>query len=84
MNCGALILCGGESRRMGEPKAWLPFGRERMLQRVARLVAVAAEPIVVVAGPNQQLPPLPGASESFAIRSADAGRCKAWQPAWRH
>jgi molybdopterin-guanine dinucleotide biosynthesis protein A len=46
---------------MCEPKAWLPFGRERMLQRVVRLVATAAEPVVVVAGPDQELPPLPGA-----------------------
>ena len=34
---GAVVLCGGESRRMGRPKAWLPFGPERMLQRVVRL-----------------------------------------------
>jgi molybdenum cofactor guanylyltransferase len=59
--CGALVLCGGESQRMGEPKAWLPFGRERMLQRVVRLVGTTAEPVVVVAGPDQELPPLPGA-----------------------
>jgi molybdopterin-guanine dinucleotide biosynthesis protein A len=44
---------------MGEPKAWLPFGRERMLQRVVRLVAGAADPVVVVAAPGQDLPPLP-------------------------
>ena len=36
MNLGAVVLCGGESRRMGQPKAWLPFGPERMLQRVVR------------------------------------------------
>lgn len=44
---------------MGSPKAWLPFGHERMLQRVARLAAMAAEPIVVVAAPDQPLPDLP-------------------------
>ena len=61
MNLGAVILCGGESRRMGQPKAWLPFGDERMLQRVVRLVgsAVGMGPIVVVAAPGQELPPLP-------------------------
>jgi molybdopterin-guanine dinucleotide biosynthesis protein A len=56
---GAVVLCGGQSRRMGRPKALLPFGPERMLQRVVRLVARSAGPIVVVAAPGQDLPPLP-------------------------
>jgi molybdopterin-guanine dinucleotide biosynthesis protein A len=56
---GAMIVCGGESRRMGRPKAWLPFGAERLLQRVVRLVSTAADPIVVVAAPGQELPELP-------------------------
>src|SRR4051812_14005176 len=56
---GAVVLCGGQSRRMGRPKAWLPFGPERMLQRVVRLVGEAAGAIVVVAAPGQELPPLP-------------------------
>ncbi len=56
---GALILCGGQSRRMGRPKAWLPFGREVLLQRVVRLLGGAVGPMVVVAGPGQDLPELP-------------------------
>ena len=58
---GAVVLCGGHSRRMGRPKAWLPFGRERLLQRVVRLVAegIGPGPIVVVAAPGQELPALP-------------------------
>ncbi len=44
---------------MGEPKAWLPFGQERMLQRVVRLVSGAADPVIVVAAAGQELPPLP-------------------------
>ncbi len=59
MIVGAVVLCGGESRRMGRPKAWLPFGPERMLQRVVRLVSSVADPIAVVAAPDQQLPALP-------------------------
>lgn len=59
MSLGALVLCGGESRRMGRPKAWLPFGPEAMLQRVVRLVGEVAGPIVVVAAEGQDLPPLP-------------------------
>jgi molybdenum cofactor guanylyltransferase len=60
MTPGAIVLCGGQSRRMGRPKAWLPFGPELMLQRVVRLVGEAAGPVVVVAAPGQDLPELPG------------------------
>jgi len=58
---GAVVLCGGQSRRMGEPKAWLAFGPERLLQRVVRLVGsgIGGGPIVVVAAPGQDCPPLP-------------------------
>ncbi|MCG8449481.1 MAG: molybdenum cofactor guanylyltransferase [Pirellulales bacterium] len=58
---GAIVLCGGKSSRMGYPKAMLPFGQERMLQRVVRLVSTVVTPehIVVVAAPRQELPPLP-------------------------
>src|SRR6516225_8543681 len=59
MSLGAIVVCGGESRRMGRPKAWLPFGSERMLERVVRLVSTAARPVIVVAAPDQELPPLP-------------------------
>jgi molybdopterin-guanine dinucleotide biosynthesis protein A len=59
MTPGAIVLCGGQSRRMGRPKAWLPFGPELMLQRVVRLVGEAAGPVVVVAAPGQDLPELP-------------------------
>jgi molybdopterin-guanine dinucleotide biosynthesis protein A len=59
MTLGAVVLCGGASRRMGQPKAWLPFGPERMLRRVVRLVSAATGPVVVVAAPGQEVPPLP-------------------------
>ncbi len=56
---GAIVLCGGRSRRMGRSKAWLPFGPERLLPRVVRLVGEAVGPLVVVAGPKEELPELP-------------------------
>ncbi|WZO97996.1 molybdenum cofactor guanylyltransferase [Isosphaeraceae bacterium EP7] len=56
----AIILCGGLSRRMGRPKAWLPFGPEVLLQRIVRLIGEATDQVVVVAAEGQDLPPLPG------------------------
>ena len=44
---------------MGLAKATLPFGPELMLQRVVRLLGEVVSPIVVVAAPVQELPPLP-------------------------
>jgi molybdenum cofactor guanylyltransferase len=59
MTLGAVVLCGGQSRRMGQPKAWLPFGPEPMLARVVRRLGTTVGPIVVVAAPGQDLPALP-------------------------
>ncbi len=53
-----VVLCGGESRRMGRDKATLPFGPEMLLQRIVRQVAEVARPVVVVAAAEQTLPPL--------------------------
>lgn len=58
-NCGGIVLCGGQSSRMGLPKATLPFGSERMLERVIRILAEVVDPIVVVAAPGQELPAIP-------------------------
>lgn len=44
---------------MGRPKALLPFGPELMLPRVVRILSEVVSPIVVVAAPDQELPPLP-------------------------
>ncbi len=44
---------------MGKPKAWLPFAGELMLHRVVRILSGVVNPIVVVAAPEQEVPPLP-------------------------
>jgi len=59
VSVGGIILCGGRSTRMGRSKAWLPFGPERMLQRVARILSGVVSPIIVVAAEDQELPDLP-------------------------
>jgi molybdopterin-guanine dinucleotide biosynthesis protein A len=61
MRSAGIVLCGGKSSRMGRPKAWLPFGAELLLQRVVRVLSQVVEPVVVVAAPNQDVPPLPAA-----------------------
>src|SRR5581483_8650343 len=72
MQVGGVVLCGGKSQRMGRPKAWLPFGSELMLQRLARLVGEAVAPVVVVAASGQELPPLP--ADVQIVRDAEEGR----------
>jgi molybdopterin-guanine dinucleotide biosynthesis protein A len=57
---------------MGLPKATLPFGPEQMLQRVVRLLSSVVGPIVVVAAPNQVLPPLP--ADTLVARDEREGR----------
>jgi len=60
MTCvGGIVLCGGQSKRMGTPKAWLPIAGQFMLPRVVRLLCEVVTPIVVVAAKGQVLPPLP-------------------------
>lgn len=71
-NLGAIVVCGGESRRMGSPKAWLPFGPETMLERVVRLVGSVVGPVVVVAAAGQVLPPLPDFAR--VVRDPQPGR----------
>jgi molybdopterin-guanine dinucleotide biosynthesis protein A len=72
MRVGGIVLCGGQSKRMGRPKAWLPFAGELMLPRVVRLLGAVVQPIVVVAAPDQDVPPLPG--EVAIVRDEEKGR----------
>jgi molybdopterin-guanine dinucleotide biosynthesis protein A len=67
-----IILCGGQSSRMGRPKAWLPFAGEIMLPRVVRLLGEAVHPVVIVAAPDQELPPLP--ADVAITRDEERGR----------
>jgi molybdopterin-guanine dinucleotide biosynthesis protein A len=56
---------------MGRPKAWLRVGTELMLPRVVRLVREAVGSAVVVAAPDQDVPPLP--TDVRIVRDAVAG-----------
>jgi molybdopterin-guanine dinucleotide biosynthesis protein A len=72
MTIAGIVLCGGMSKRMGQPKAWLPFAGELMLPRVVRLLGEVVQPIVVVAAPDQEVPPLPAGID--IVRDAEKGR----------
>src|SRR5262249_34374902 len=49
-----------------------PFGDELVLPRVVRLLSEAVHPIVVVAAPDQDVPPLP--SDVAIVRDEEKGR----------
>lgn len=70
---GGVILCGGRSRRMGTPKAWLPIGTETLLGRTVRVVSAVVSPIVVVAAADQEVPPLPLGIPILRDEIADCG-----------
>jgi molybdopterin-guanine dinucleotide biosynthesis protein A len=72
MTVAGIILCGGQSQRMGRPKAWLPFGSETMLGRVARRLGDVVSPLVVVAAPDQDVPPL--SPDVQVVRDEEKGR----------
>ncbi len=73
MRVGGIVLCGGQSSRMGRPKAWLPFEGELLLPRVVRILSEVVAPVVVVAAEGQGLPPLPAGVEIVRDAIPDRG-----------
>lgn len=56
---GAVLLAGGLSSRMGQPKAWLPWRGRPLLLHLLELLAPRCPLRVVVGAAGQELPPLP-------------------------
>lgn len=54
-----IVLTGGRSSRMGTPKALLPFGGVPLIARIVETLRPLCGEVIVVASPDQQLPPLP-------------------------
>ena len=54
MSLAGLILAGGESRRMGSPKALLEFGGETFLDRLILMLGQCCSPVIVVLGHEPQ------------------------------
>ena len=60
MQASLLVLAGGDSRRMGRPKAWLEVGDTYLLRYVAdRLAPAFSEVVVSFAEPEQLEQPVP-------------------------
>ena len=55
----AVILAGGKSSRMGQPKALLPFHGEPLIAHLVRHLQKVFSETVIVAAPEQELPTLP-------------------------
>lgn len=55
---GGIVLCGGQSRRMGRDKSWLQFDGEYLLTRVVRILHGVVQPVVVATRKDQSLPPM--------------------------
>lgn len=58
--CAGILLAGGQSRRMGQDKAMLPFGSEPLGARLFRLLDAACAEVVVIRDPELGFP-VPGA-----------------------
>lgn len=55
MTIAAILLAAGESRRMGSPKALLPWGEQSLLQwEIDQLIASQVDEIIVVLGAGSE------------------------------
>jgi molybdenum cofactor guanylyltransferase len=60
MRTAGVVLAGGRSTRMGEPKAGLEWHGSTLLRRTVSVVgSVVTGPVVVVVAPGQAVPELP-------------------------
>jgi molybdopterin-guanine dinucleotide biosynthesis protein A len=71
---GAILLLGGQSARMGTPKANLDWHGTPLAAHLAAILLQATPgPIVAVAAPEQLVPPLPTGIELARDRVANEG-----------
>lgn len=79
----ALLLAGGQSTRMGTPKALLQWQGVPLVAHVASVLADVADPVVVVAAAGQPLPPLPANVEIAVDAQPEEGPLEAMSAGMR-
>ncbi|HUZ83066.1 MAG TPA: molybdenum cofactor guanylyltransferase [Gaiellales bacterium] len=77
LRLGAVVLAGGRSRRMGEPKALADRGGVPLAAFVAGVVAAVCDPVVICHAAGQRLPDLPAGVEPVADSVPDRGPLQA-------
>jgi molybdopterin-guanine dinucleotide biosynthesis protein A len=55
----AIVLAGGRSSRMGQPKALLPFDGTPLIVHIVHFLRYLFEQVIVVSAPGQSLPAMP-------------------------
>src|SRR5262245_11012674 len=74
MQLGSIVLAGGQSTRMGRPKAMLPIAGTTLLGRTVDTLMSCTHPVLVVArSHDDELPPLPIESELTLDTKPDQG-----------
>lgn len=68
----ALIVAGGQSSRMRQPKPWLDLHGTPLLRHIVEVAVTVVDRVVVAAGPGQELPTLP--ARTVVVRDAPAHR----------
>ena len=68
----AVILVGGRSARMGQPKATLRFGNLTLIERTVAELARAFDDIVVVAAPDSEAIELPALGAATIVHDESA------------
>ena len=58
MNTAGIVLCGGESSRMGRAKAWLPWEGQPMVAHVVGVLRRVTDEVVAVSSGQFELPAL--------------------------
>ncbi len=75
----AIVLAGGRSERMGQPKAMLRFGEKTLLEVIVGRLLKSFPEVVVVAGaeggPDSSRSPTRPARGSSTTRSRSRARC---------
>jgi molybdopterin-guanine dinucleotide biosynthesis protein A len=76
-NHAAIVLAGGRSSRMGQPKALLPFDGQPLIHHVVGALRSLFDEVVIVASPDQDLPALPATvvRDDVAYQGPVGGLC---------